>query len=94
MSIHADRRIIVNNIYDEVAFPESVTIMETNGWEHSEGGTERLPVSWNRILFLENPTNPDGDSISATLSITFYPNSVEVESVTLDGAPLKVPAPY
>lgn len=94
MSIHSDRRTVVDNIYNDVQMPEGVTIMETSGWEHREGGTEKLPASWTKVLFVENPENPDGDTISKTLSVTFYPNSVEVEGVTLDGEPLKVPTPY
>jgi hypothetical protein len=94
MSLHGDRGIIVNAIYDEVELPDSVHIMETDGWEHGEGGHERGNQAWTKVLYLENNENPDGDSVKALLTVSFYPNSVQVAEVTLDGEPLKVPAPY
>lgn len=94
MSIHADRRIIVENIYDKVTLPESLVVMDTSGWEHREGGTETGLATWTRVLFVENPENPDGDTIAVNFNVDFYPNSVEVCCVSLDGENLLVPAPY
>ena len=94
MSLHYDRRIIVDAIFQDVEFPDMVNVLETSGWEHTEGGTENNPVAWNRPLYLEDTENPDGDTVSATFTVIFYPNSVQVKEVLLNNTTLKVPAPY
>lgn len=94
MSIHSDRRIIAENIYNDVELPENVIVESTSGWEHAEGGTERNTVSWRRVLYIQNESNPDLPTYPMILSVTFYPNSVEVESVFIGSTQLKVPAPY
>lgn len=91
MSLHTDRGLIVDRIYNDVELPKELTIVGTDGWEHIEGGFERHPVSWTKVLYVENVSDPDGDSVRSLLSVSFYPNSTQVESITLDGEELKVP---
>jgi len=94
MNLHTDRGIIAEAIFQDVEFPDGVTIEETSGWEHTETGNERTPAAWNRPLYLENTENPEGDTTTATFTVLFYPNSVQVKEVLLDNMTLKVPAPY
>jgi histidinol-phosphate/aromatic aminotransferase/cobyric acid decarboxylase-like protein len=94
MSLHTDRANIAQAIYQTVDLPEGVVVMEVSGWEHTEGGLEVHSAEWVRPLFLENPENPDGDSVTAKFVVTFYANSVEVKEASLNGEALKVPIPY
>jgi hypothetical protein len=94
MSIHSDRRIIADNIYNDMEIPDSIVIESTSGWEHNEGGNEKHSQSWCRVLYVQNPENEDLPTFPMLLSVTFYPNSVEVESVFIGDTRIKVPAPY
>ena len=94
MSLHDARRIIADNIWDQVDLPENIIIESFNGWETTESGRETSPSIWRRMTFLQNPDNDELPTTPALFSISFYPNSVEVESVYLMSTKLEVPAPY
>lgn len=63
--LEAGRRDVAADTFESFDFsPHSV--VDTSGWETATPGSE-----WSRTVFLDDPENPGGDSLSASFTLRF-----------------------
>jgi len=88
-NFEADRRVRAEAMFAEINFPSSVEDHE--GWESFSGGPtpSKRFNTWSKVVYLLNENG--GDTIKATFSVVFRPNSIVPAEAWLDDKEMVMP---
>ena len=88
-NFEADRQTRADAVFAEINFPSSVE--EHDGWESFSGGPtpSKRFNTWSKVVYLLNENG--GDTIKATFSVVFRPNSIVPAEAWLDDKEMVMP---
>lgn len=89
-SLHEDRRVRADDVFERIQLPARVEDHE--GWETWQNfGKENDVNVWNKVVYLENENNPEGDTTKHVFEVVFRANTCIPVAAYLDETSLPLP---